>query len=188
MRLIIRRPKKEDIPKIKEVFHSAISYAFEADGIADREDGIVEEVEKQLACLQSDFNSYGTETYYLIAEVENQIIGTIAYKTELPEDDFVRKNLKFDLKGIPEITSVYVSSDFQGKGIGSLLFNSILLVLTGKGVRGICMDGGYQKSIQFWTRKIGNPDTVMKDYWGKGLDQVFWYRDMKDIKVQYTTT
>jgi len=187
MHVIIRRPKKEDIYEIKDVFHDAISYAFELDKIADREDGIAEEVEKQLAYLQSDLDSNGMKTYYLLATVENQIIGTIAYKTELPEDDFVRKNLKFDLKGIPEITSVYVSSDFQGKGIGSLLFNSILLVLTGKGVRGIYMDGGYQKSIQFWTHKIGNPDTIMKDYWGKGLDHVFWYRDMKDIKVQYTT-
>jgi len=49
------------------------------------------------------------------------------------------------------------------------------------------MDGGYQKSIQFWTRKIGIPDTILKNYWGEGLNQVFWYRDIKDIKIQYAT-
>ena len=188
MHITIRRPKKNDISKIKNVFHGAISYAFEADGIADREDGITEEVEKQLSCLQSDFSSNGTDTYYLIAEIENQIVGTIAYQWVLPEDTFYTKYLEHNLTGIPEVTSVYVLSDFQGKGIGSLLFNSILLVLTGKGVRGICMDGGYQKSIQFWTRKIGNPDKVLKNHWGKGLDQVFWYRDMKDIEIQYKMT
>jgi len=187
MHIIIRRPKKEDISKIKEVFQDAISYAFKADWIADRKNDIIEEVEKQLCCLQSDFDSNWEKTYYLIAEVENQIIGTIAYESQLTDDDFVRKNLNFDLKSIPEITSVYVLSDFQGKWIGSLLFNSILLVLTGKGIRGICMDGGYQKSIQFWTRKIGIPDTILKNYWGEGLNQVFWYRDIKDIKIQYAT-
>lgn len=187
MRVTLRRPAKEDVPHIIEVFHKAISYAFRADGIADRKDGITTEVEKQCACLQSDFDSNGRDMYYLIAETGHRIVGTIAYRAEVPEDDFVRKNLTADLTGIPEITSAYVLPDFQGKGIGSLLFNAILLVLTVKQVRGICMDGGYQKSIRFWTRKIGAPDTVLEDYWGEGLHHVFWYRDMKSINVQYRT-
>jgi len=185
MNIIIRRPKKKDIPQIKNVFFASISQAFKDDGIDDRKEGILEEVAKQLTCLKLNFNTKGEKSYYLIAEIKDKIIGTIAYKSELSKNNFIRKNLQINLNGIPEITSVYVLPNFQNQGIGSLLFNAILLILIGKNIQGVCMDGGYQKSIKFWTHKIGKPNKIIKNYWGKNLDQVFWYRDIKDIKIQF---
>lgn len=188
MKITIRRPEEKDSSQIKDVFIAAISDAFREDGIGDDQEGILEQIEKQVSCLKDDFDSNGQDTYYLVAVVKNKIVGTIAYQWIKPEDTFFTTNLKMDVSGVPEITSVYVLPDFQEKGIGTLLFNAILLILKGKNIPRICMDGGYQKSIQFWVRKIGHPDTILKDHWGKGLDQVFWYRKIEDINIQYTKT
>jgi GNAT superfamily N-acetyltransferase len=181
MNIFIKRPQKKDLKEIHKVFSSVIQDAFRQDGIDDAK-GIKEEVEKQLCFLQKDFESNGSEVYFLIAKTENQIIGTIAYTKA---NDLIKKNLKKDFSKIPEISSVYILPKFQGKGVGSLLFNAILLSLLHKNIDEVCLDGGYRKSQSYWIKKLGNPNVTLKDYWGKGLDHMIWVRKLKDLSIKY---
>ena len=123
MNIVITRPKKEDIKELHILFKSAITDAFKKDGI-DNNKEITEEVRKQLGFVSSDFESSGSDTFYLIAKTEEKIVGTIAYGKP---SDLIKKYLKVNLRNVPEIISVYMLPQFQGKNIGSLLFNALLI-------------------------------------------------------------
>lgn len=183
MDIYITRPQKNDMEELYKLLLSVIKDAFKQDGIDDN-DGIKEEVEKQLGFLNQDFESKGSEVFFLIARTEEKIIGTIAYSKA---NDLIKNNLKIDFQNVPEITSVYVLPEFQGQGVGSLLFNGILISLHHKNIDVVCLDGGYKKSQPFWIKKLGNPSVTLKDYWGKGLDHMIWLRNMKDFKIRYQT-
>ena len=184
MNITLSRPHHEDLPELEEFFRAVISYAFEADGIGDRENGKQSEVSKQMGFIQSDLNSNGEEIYFLLARLDNKIIGTIGY-APAEKNEFIRKNLNIDLTNIPEITSVYVHPDFHGHGIGSFLFNSMLLTLMHNGVKEICLDGGYQKSQKFWIHKMGEPNYISYDHFGPGLNYMIWYRRLNDLDISF---
>ncbi|KAF0822419.1 Acetyltransferase [Cytobacillus firmus] len=38
-----------------------------------------------------------------------------------------------------------------------------------KGVEEFCLDSGYRQSQKIWKKKFGEPEYLLKDYWGKGL-------------------
>lgn len=179
MNINITRPQKEDVEELNRLFAAGILDAFHQDGIDDN-DGIRVEVEKQLSLLQQDLESQGSEVYFLLARTEAEIVGTIAYGEP---NNLIRDNLAIDWQGIPEITSVYVLPAFQGQGVGTLLFNSILCCLQYKNVAKFCLDGGYKKSQRFWIKRLGDPTVTLKDYWGKGLDHLIWLRNLQDVGI-----
>lgn len=181
MDLFITRPKKEDVEEIRHLFTQTITDAFRQDGIDDAS-GLREEIEKQMQFLKQDFESEGKEAYFLLAKIDGKIAGTIAYKEA---NEKIKKNIQTDLSNVPEIASVYVLPKLQGKGIGALLFNAILVTLLHKKVDGICLDGGYKKSQKYWTKKLGDPSVTLKDYWGKGFDHLIWLRKLSDISILY---
>lgn len=183
MDIFITRPQTEDTEEIYNLFKIVIADAFKQDGIDDN-NGIQEEVEKQSGFLDQDFKSHGNDVFFLIARTEKQIVGTIAYSKA---NHLIKDSLKIDLQNVPEITTVYILPEFQGKGIGSLLFNAILISLLHKNVDEICLDGGYKKSQSYWIKKLGNPTVILKDHWGKGLDHLVWHCKLKDLQIKYTT-
>lgn len=181
MEICIERPQKNDFEELHKLFLLAIGDAFKQDGIDDNE-GVQEEVKKQLGLLNLDFDTKGSEVFFLIARIEEKIVGTIAYSRP---NDLINNNLQVDDQNMPEVTSVYVHPEFQGKGVGSLLFNGMLISLLHKNNDVFCLDGGYKKSQNFWIKKLGNPTITLKDYWGKGLHHMIWLRNLKDLKIKY---
>src|SRR5437868_791303 len=115
MNIFIIRPQRENRNEIHNLFRSVITDAFKQDGLDDP-NGIQEEVEKQMGFLNQDFETNGLDVFFLIARTEEQIVGTIAYSKA---NDLIREHLKIDLQNVPEITTVYILPEFQGKGIGS---------------------------------------------------------------------
>lgn len=179
----ITRPRKIDSEELHILFQTTIADAFKRDGIDDP-DGILDEVKKQMEFLNQDYESKGSKLFFLIARTEEKIIGTIAYSKP---SELIRSNLKVDCQNIPEITSVYILPEYQGKGVGTLLFNAIMVCLLNKKTELFCLDGGYKKSQSFWIKKLGDPTVTLKDYWGKGLDHLIWLRRSNDVKISYQT-
>jgi len=48
-----------------------------------------------------------------------------------------------------------------------------------------CLDSGYTIAKQIWTKKLGEPNIVKKDFWGEGYDHFIWYRKLKDIIITF---
>jgi GNAT superfamily N-acetyltransferase len=180
--MIITRPLEEDVAELKSLFQVVISHTFEQDGIGDLKEAINEEVEKQISFINLDLQSSGQEMYFLLAKDRGKIIGTGAFGKP---SQTVREQLEIEEDNIPEITSFYVLPNYQGEGVGTFLYNSILLSLLVKNVKEICLDGGYQKSIGYWTNKIGEPDVVLPDYFGEGLKYVFWRRKLAGLAIEF---
>jgi GNAT superfamily N-acetyltransferase len=82
-----------------------------------------------------------------------------------------------------EIGTVFVHPGYQRRGIGSLLFNTMLLTFLNRGIEEFCMDSGYASAQTIWTRKLGDPDYWLKDYWGEGSDHMIWKRKVKDVPI-----
>lgn len=174
MDIYIKIPQKEDLEELRNLFDRTISDAFQQDGIDDPE-GIIIEVEKQMDSLHQFVECPDSTKFYLIAHTKDTIIGTIGYSKA---NSLIQGSLNIDLENIPEVKSVYVLPEYQSKGIGSLLFNAILLCLHHKKITTFCLDGGYKKSQGFWINKLGAPSVTLKNYWGEGLDHMIWLRNL----------
>jgi len=184
MRIKITRPQEKDTEEIRRLFSAAIADAFAQDGIAFRQEGIDTEVEKQMRFLLQDFETKGRDLYFLLARTDEKIVGTIAYCT-VDNNDLIKSHLQIDFRQVPEVTTVYVLPEFQGKGVGSLLWNAILISLLHQNVQEICLDGGYKKSQSFWIKRAGQPVVTLTDYWGPGLDHMIWRCRLHDLPIQF---
>jgi len=177
MDILIVRPSVKNKEEIANLFRKTINYAFQQDGLVDRLNDIEDEISKQLDFLNKDFKSNGKNIYFLIAKIDGKIVGTIA---KSKPNKIIQENIKENLKKAPEITSVYVLPEFQNKGIGTKLFQSMLKYFKQERVKRFVMDGGYKKSQLFWIKKVGRPTFILKDYWGKNLDHMIWILDIQD--------
>lgn len=178
MNISIVRPQVKDKKEICNLFKSTIKDAFEQEGILHLHKDINKEIKKQFDRLNQDFQSQGRRVYYLIARNNSQIVGTIA---QTQPDSIIKNNLKINLANIAVIASVYVLPHFQGKGIGSLLFDSMLKHLKQKNINEFVMDSGYKKAQNFWIKKVGKPTVLLKDYWNKDSDHMIWQVKSKDL-------
>jgi GNAT superfamily N-acetyltransferase len=168
---------KDDLDQLPEFLEEIISDSFKQDGIVDKF-GEQEEIQKQLERMKESIESGGKSPFFLVARIGDRVVGVIAY---CKPNQLIQDNLKVDLSGVPEITSVLVHPDFQGQGIGSLLFRSMVDILEEEGFHHFCLDGGYKKSQGFWKKKLGEPDVVLEDYYGYGLPYMIWYRKIDEV-------
>ena len=181
MNIFLSSFQKDDIKQLPAFLDAVISDAFKKDGIDDKE-GEKEEIQKQFNRIKESVKTSGESTFFIVArnKDDNKIIGTIGYEEP---NDLIKENLNVNLANVPEITSALVLPVYQGRRIGSLLFQEILKSLKQKNIHKFCLDGGYKKSQGFWTKKLGEPDVILKDHYGKGLPYMIWYRDINKIQV-----
>ena len=179
MNIKITRPQNKDIGEVDQLFALVIKDNFQNEGIASTEE-IEEQVQFQTNNLKQDLDSNGTEEYYLLARSRQTIIGTAAYGKP---NEIIRKNWHGDLTGIPEVKSVYILPEFQGRGIGTLLFGSIIQCLGQKDIEEFCLDSGYKRAQGYWSKKLGKPSIILKDYWGKNADHLIWHCNVSDLVV-----
>ncbi len=66
-------------------------------------------------------------------------------------------------------------------GVGNLLLTTMYSTLKNNGIEEFCLDSGYGSAQQIWKKKFGDPDYLLKDYWGKGNDHLIWRIRINDL-------
>lgn len=169
--VLIRRPNTSDIEELNQFFHLVITDTFAKEGIAN----LVDDIEAEIVCkkkyLKHDFESNGEKRYFLIALEEDKIIGTIEYG---PSSELITVCTDGEYKNLVEVGTVFVLPPYQRQGIGTKLLNEMVQTLRNRGIEEFCLDSGYGLAQQIWQKKFGEPNYLLKDYWGKGQDHMIW--------------
>jgi GNAT superfamily N-acetyltransferase len=175
----IRRPRIEDCEELHQFFTTVIKDTYAREGLSQLIDDIENEIENKKQYLKWDFESNGKNRYFLVAldKNSNKIIGTIEYG---PASELIAMCTDGALKEWYEVGTVFVHPDYQRVGIGTLLLNEMFLTLKNKGIKEFCLDSGYTNAQKVWKKKFGEPDYLLKDYWGEGFDHMIWRRCTND--------
>ncbi|QQE73821.1 hypothetical protein KDJ56_18390 [Brevibacillus composti] len=71
----------------------------------------------------------------------------------------------------------------QRRGIGSLLLNLMICPLQARGIGEFCLDSGYKEAQKVWKKRLGEPNYVLRDYWGEGFDHLIWKRSTREVPI-----
>lgn len=115
----------------------------------------------------------------MVALVGNKIVGTIEYG---PASDLICHCTNHAFKEMIEIGTVLVHPDYQRMGIGNLLLNKMFFTLQNRGIKEFCLDSGYISAQKIWKKKFGDPNYLLKDYWGEGFDHMIWRVKISDSR------
>lgn len=177
--VMIRRPAAEDAKDLNHFFRMVITDTFLKEGIGDLLEDMEEEIIAKKNYLNMDMKSGGRERYFLIALLGDKIVGSIEYGAA---NELIIRGSDQALNGFYEVGTVFVHPDYQKKGIGNQLLAAMYLTLRNKGVEEFCLDSGYKHSQKIWRRKFGEPDYLLKDYWGEGSHHMIWRIKVNSIK------
>lgn len=172
----IRRPRMEDVKEINILFKTVIIDTFAREGITTMNDEIISEIETKGIYLNRDLESNGETRYFLIALIEDRIIGSIEYGES---SELIDKCTEGDLKEIVELGTVFVHPDYQRQGVGNLLLNEMYNTFKEKGIKEFCLDSGYSNAQKIWKRKFGEPSYLLKNFWAEGVDHMIWRVKLK---------
>ncbi|PEJ60175.1 GNAT family N-acetyltransferase [Bacillus sp. AFS002410] len=174
----IRRPRIEDVKELHQFFRVVIIDTFTKEGLGEKLEDINDEIKTKVKYLKNDFDSNGESRYFLIALDHDKIIGSIEYG---PASDLIMECTKNELNGLIEIGTVFIHPDYQKKGIGNLLLDSMYSTLQNRGINEFCLDSGYTNAQKIWKKKFGEPKYLFKDFWGKGYDHMIWKIKISNI-------
>lgn len=169
--VIIRRPTTDDVSCIYEFFRLVLVDTYQKNGINEWDELLADEMQGKRNNLQLDFDSYGRDRFFLIGEYKGQIICSIEYGIA---SNLINECTHNELKEYLEIGTVYVHPSYQGKGISTLLYYSILQEIMNKGVDEVCLDSGYETAQKIWNHRFGKPAYHIKDFWGPEGDHMIW--------------
>lgn len=181
--IIIRRPKKKDLIEICDLFETTINKNFIDEGIEIDVDGMKNEIDLKKEMIKDDLETKGTKRFFLLACLNKKIIGTICYGES---NQIIKEISKGEYNNYKEIAAVYVLPEFQGRNVGKILFNAILISLISNKINEFCLDSGYAKAKNYWENILGEPNYIEKDYWGKGYDHMVWGRKIDDINISFS--
>lgn len=176
--IIIRRPKKEDVNQLNDFFQLVLKDTFEKNGIENLVEDYEQEIREKREFLNEDIETGGKKRYFLVAEISNNIVGTIAYG---PANHLINKCTNDKLKDLIEIGTVFVHPDYQKKGIGSFMLNYMYDVLNRKDIKEFCLDSGYKNAQKTWLKKFGDPEYHFEGYWGEGTDYMIWRVKLENV-------
>lgn len=180
--VLIRRPRLEDCEKLHQFFRTVIADTFAQEDLADLLDDIEQEIAGKIKYLQADLDSNGTDRFFVLAVSNDEIVGTIEYG---PSSSLIIECTNGALNKLIEVGSVLVHPDCQKQGIGSLLFNVMILTLSNRGIEEFCLDSGYSRAQRFWIGKFGEPDYWFENFWGENNDHMIWRKKISDIPVVF---
>lgn len=178
----IRRPKIDDKGELHQFFRKVISDTFANEGLMDEVNEIENEIQNKIKYLNMDFESNGAKRYFLLALVNEQVIGTIEYGLA---SDLINECINGALKELVEIGTVFVLPTYQRQGIGNLLLNVMYITLLNKGIKEFYLDSGYTNAQKIWKKKFGKPDYFLKDFWGEGYDHMIWRKKIENIPILF---
>ena len=178
----IRRPNSDDLEELHLLFRIVITNTFKEERLSHLLDDIENEINTKKRYLKNDFDSNGENRYFLLAIDTNndKIIGTIESGLA---STLINSCTGGVLKDLYEIGTVFILPEYQRKGIGSLLLNAMFLTLLSKGITEFCLDSGYKKAQSIWKKKFGEPNYVLKDYWGESSDHMIWKKSLHDTPL-----
>ncbi|TMU87070.1 GNAT family N-acetyltransferase [Bacillus sp. BHET2] len=185
LKIEIRRPQIDDSLELNRFFSTVIMDTFLKEGLSEMHDEIESEIESKKQHLKCDFDSKGENRCFFIASEKSckKIIGTIEYG---PASELINNCTDGALSEVYEIGTVFVHPDYQLRGVGKLLLNVMFLTFLNKGIKEFCLDSGYANAQKVWTKTFGEPDYLLKDYWGKGSDHMIWRRDTDHIPIVFS--
>ncbi|WP_442598565.1 GNAT family N-acetyltransferase [Neobacillus sp. D3-1R] len=178
MNLVIRRPRVKDVNQLKELFRLVITDTFHKEGIGHLLEDMKDEIETKNNYLNRDIESGGKDRYFLIAQDGDQIIGTIEYG---PASELINQCTNHAWKGMNEVGTVFVHPNYQKRGIGNQLLESMNAALKNRGIKEFCLDSGYRNAQKIWQKKFGEPDYLLKDYWGEGAHHMIWRIKVREV-------
>ncbi|MED1741102.1 GNAT family N-acetyltransferase [Bacillus swezeyi] len=178
----IRRPRIDDNEELYQFFCTVIKDTFAREGLAHLFHDIENEIESKKQYLKDDFDSNGKSRYFLIASDKkcHKMIGTIEYG---PASELIQICTDGELKDLYEVGTVFVHPDYHRRGLGTLLLNVMFLTFLNRGIKEFCLDSGYNSAQKIWKKKFGEPDYLLKDYWGKGQDHMIWRKCTDDMPI-----
>ncbi|WP_147532884.1 GNAT family N-acetyltransferase [Bacillus marasmi] len=177
----IRRPTEGDVNKLALFFKKVIEDTFSKEGLSQLVDDMENEIKDKNKYLRLDLTSNGKDRYFLLAVLDNGIIGTIEFG---PASDLIVSCTAGAYKGLMEVGTVFVHPDYQRQGIGNLLIKEMLHTLQNKGFNEFCLDSGYSRAQKIWKKKFGEPDYFLKDYWGTNNHHMVWKINIQEtLKV-----
>ncbi|CAM3815514.1 GNAT family N-acetyltransferase [Mesobacillus thioparans] len=167
----VRRPRFEDREQLNEFFRAVITDTFTKEGIGHQLHEINEEIKVKRKYLNNDIESNGENRYFLIAFYDDKIIGSIEYGMA---NEVIKNCTNNHYESLVEIGTLFVHPDYQRNGVGNLLLKEMYETLRNNGIEEFCLDSGYKSAQLIWKKKFGDPDIVLKDYWGKNYDHMIW--------------
>ncbi len=182
MNVSIKRPLISEREEIHSLFEKTIKQTFKSEGIADDHELIAELAYDQKNLIDLDFETGGNAAYFLVAEIDGRIAGTICHR---PCSKIIIECSLGKAQDMHEIGSVYILPEFQGKGLCKLLLNSMYITMKAKGFREFWLDSGYAVARQVWKKLLGPPTIMMDDYWAPGAHHHLWLRSLDDVKIKY---
>ena len=182
MTIEIRRLQQEDLPQLKSFFQTVIIDTLKKNAITNLQEVLEDEMLTKESYLLQDIQSNGKERMFLIAIFADEIVGIIG--------TYIANNYAVTLtnekiSGMTELGTVYIAPHMQGKGIGSLLVNSVLLHFKINGVKQFCLDSGYGTAQAVWTHKFGPPTYNFQNHWGENAHHMVWVIDLDSVPVTF---
>ncbi len=178
MNVKLCRPKQSDLPEIKVFFENVITDTFKNEGVGHLHEFICNEINEKVKYFEEDIKTNGLNRFYLVLKNEKEIIATAGFG---PPGPSVLETCDNSITSLNEIGAVFVHPEYQGKGFGSLILNAIHSAALSRGIKQVMLDSGYKKAQIFWTKKLGMPTKIIKDYWDVGVDHMIWVYDIEDI-------
>ena len=165
----IRPLRIDDISHLKNLFEKTISEIFERNNIEDKIELEHEINYKIYKVSKSIFEEESTARFFVV-EKENTIVGIAGFS--LINND-IKSNIENN-ENTYELGTVYVLPEFQRKGIGSLLINTILENIKNMGIHEFYLDCGYRTSQSYWIKKFGKPYIIIENKFGTNQDYMIW--------------
>jgi len=175
MPIFFGKPVESDLPEIEALLRITYIDTFRKNNISSIFE-INEEIQSKLDNIRKDIIEHDSNFYFLIAKLENQIIGICAY---FPVSEIIRTNIAKIDKNELEIGCTYIHPDYQKMGIGKKLFDMIIDEMKKNGKSQYYLCSGFESSQQYWKSKLGNPIYIVENIWGIGKHEIIWKVDIR---------
>lgn len=173
----IQKASIEDKVLINNFFETVLRHTFEVNGLSELKELLNDELMDKRLCLDQCYESKGLDRFFLIATIGDKIVSSIEYGLS---NKLLNVCTNHELKDMLEVGTIFVHPDYQKRGIGSLMLRSIFEELLSKGIQRICFDSGYKTAQRIWTKKFGEPEYFLKDYWDKDSHHMVWVIDIEE--------
>jgi rifampin ADP-ribosylating transferase len=161
---------------IDAFFEMVMEHTFQANALGDLSELKSEEIEDKKLKIRQDLATGGKERFFLLAEYQGQIIGTIEHGLS---SDLLRECTNHELSAVPEIGTVFVCPEYQRQGVFQELRRT--------NVEEVCLDSGYKEAQKIWVHIFGEPAYFLKDFWSQGNHHMVWRVKVEEMLNQWNT-
>lgn len=178
LNVTIDNPKIRDREDLHGFFKEVLVDTFIKEGIGEMVQELENEIKEKKTFLDEYYSTNGEKRYFLVAWVNNEIVGTIAYG---PSNEIIKQNLKGSCNEIGEVGTLLIKPLYQNQGIGTKLLQGIFKYLKDRNIDNVSLDSGYKRAQQIWIKKFGEPRIILKDFWGTGFDHMIWVQRVEEF-------